>query len=115
MKDIILAIIASGAFTALVTSLLQYFIAKQNQNADINKGVRDGVKAMLQMTIRQHTQTALKQGFITLDEKKFIHEGIEAAHALGANGEMTLCGEEIDKLPVHINPMFEKEGNKNDR
>jgi len=85
-------------------------MAKQNQNADINKGMRDGVKVMLQMTVRQHTQNALAQGFITIDEKKFIQEGIDVAHALGANGEMTLCGEEIDKLPVHINPIFEKEG-----
>lgn len=104
----VLTIAITAAITSLVSGLVGAVVAtaigwakdKRRRESSSDKAMRDGMKLLLMDKVRFLTDAAIADGDITIQQRTFIKAMVDTAHDLGANGEMTACAEEVDKLPT---------------
>lgn len=89
-----------GAVIASVRSVGARAIDKSEQEREFADAEREAIKLLLMDKTRFLTAAAVKEGHITIRQRTFIHQMVDTAHILGANGEMTACAQEVDKLPT---------------
>lgn len=96
MSDVIIAIIGSGAFTAIVTAIVNYLI----HNKESNELLNNGVKCLLGIQIRNQCENALKRGNISLEELEQIQEMNSTYKSLSGNGYVKVLMGKIENLPI---------------
>lgn len=94
MKEIILAIIGSSAFSALITSLANYFI---NQKKESN-AVIEALKFNTLDIIERLGDKYIIKGEITIKEKDKFDEIYNTYKALNGDGYADAYKEEVNKL-----------------
>lgn len=104
----VFAIAVTAAVTSLVSGLVGAIVAtligmakdKRRSESASDQAMKDGMKLLLMDKVTYLTDAAIADGEITIKQRTFIKSMVDAAHALGANGEMTACADEVDKLPT---------------
>ena len=96
----VVSALISAVIGAVVASIVAAMKSKGHEVNDRAQAMQDGIKLLLMDKTRYLTQRAVDEGEITIQQKTFIHSMVDTAHALGANGEMTACADEIDKLDI---------------
>ena len=92
VKDIVLAIIASGLLSTLVSTIIS-----STQSRNILSG---GLKHVLYFQIKQGCKDALHDGFIDDDSLQALHEAWAIYHdKLGGNGYLSTLMNKVDYLP----------------
>lgn len=95
-QQLILVFLGSGAFTAIISSVCQYFINKHNNKGNLEKGVM----AMLGYQVKHEAERLIDQGHMSLNEYRQLEELNEIYHSLGGNGYVKTLMERVDNLPV---------------
>ena len=92
----------SGIIGAIVAAIVSAVRTKGHEAMDNGKAMQDGMKLLLMDKTKYLTACAVQDGEIAIHQRSFIHQMVDTAHALGANGEMTACAQEVDKLPTRV-------------
>lgn len=90
--------LTSGVVGAIVATLVSMAKDKRRGINDGEKAMREGMKLLLMDKVKYLTQQAVNEGEITIEQRAFIVSMADAAHALGANGEMTACANIVAEL-----------------
>lgn len=99
MKDallpIILAVIASSAFTKLIDWLLN--------RADTKNPSKCALKLLLQDKIEHLASIEIVKGHVSLHQYKLINEMYETYKTLNGNGQVKHVMDDFNKLPIDYN------------
>lgn len=97
MNDLIIAIIGSGAFSAIVSALVTG-ITNSRRKSD---SIRDGLKFLLYDKINYLAGTYIADGSIRKDDLKIICEMWEVYHnGLDGNGYLDAVMAQVKELPL---------------
>lgn len=100
MYVVIITSFLSSVVGILVAQVFSYFSHKYEGSAQYTRDTQEAVKLMLMDKTKYLTHKAVKKGKITLSQRALILQMVDTAHALGANGEMTQCANEVNSLPT---------------
>ena len=100
MDTAIVCAIIAAISASVVAPFVTFIISKSKTMSERDQALHNGMCLLLQDKARFLTNQAIKDGEITLAQRTFIHAMVDAAHALGANGEMTQCAEAVDQLTL---------------
>lgn len=92
--------LTSGIVGALVATWVSAIKDKKRGHDARDEAMYEGMKLIVMDKAKYLTQAAVDDGEITISQRSFIKSLVDVAHALGANGEMTACAEEVNKLPT---------------
>lgn len=90
----------SAVVGILVSQIFSSLCHKYEGSAQYTRATQEAVKLMLMDKTKYLTHKAVKAGEITLAQRALILQMVDTAHALGANGEMTQCANEVNSLPT---------------
>lgn len=97
MTQIIIAIIGSSAFTALITNIFTLIQARKGTD----KGVHDGVRLLLYGEIKAKAKAHIAAGEIAADELEDLTNMWSCYHGpLGGNGYLDDLMNRVGKLPI---------------
>lgn len=99
MQPIIIAIIGSGAFTALVTNLFNLYRDKRSHEA----GVAQGVQLLLYDRIKYLTKSYIREGQISAEDLEDITRMWVCYHdpeGLNGNGYLDSLMQAVRRLPI---------------
>lgn len=97
MKDIVLAIIGSGALSALVSGLM----ARNTLAKKTDQGVRAGVRQLLYDRIKWEGKKYIADGHLTSDELEDLSRMWSIYHTdLGGNGFLDSLMAKVKNLPI---------------
>ena len=97
MKEIIIAVVTSGAFSALVSYILTAHSTRKRKD----KGIEAGVRMMLYDRIKERSRHYIEQKYIPSDELEDIIEMHRIYHTdLGGNGFLDSLMEQVKALPI---------------
>lgn len=96
MKDIIIAIIGSGALSALVSGLVTYLNGRRKAKSGLDKGVRMLLLAEIKMSGSKYCS----DGHISFGELESFTEMYNVYKALGGNGYAEAVKHKVEALPV---------------
>ena len=103
---ILVALISSGATTALVTGLINWHKeSRNNHSANINEILESvntlklATQSYLRDRLRQKYYQGIKDGYASLDDKDDFAFMFSQYEKLGANGVITKCYKEYMDLP----------------
>lgn len=93
---IILAVLSSGAFTAIVNAIINAI----NRAKESKSGYNQGVRLIIKVILKAQCERYIEQGWIYFDE----YEDILALHSvyhdkLGGNGYLDSLMADVKKLP----------------
>lgn len=94
---LILAIISSGALSAIIGGLF----ARSNQKKEENNGVREGVRVLLYDRLKHLCKKHIQEGKITSDQLEDILSMHNAYHNIGGNGFLDSLISQVKKLPIN--------------
>lgn len=96
-QAIILAIIGSSAFTALITNIFTLIEARRGTD----KGAHEGIRLLLYWQIKQIAKQALASEEIAADELEDLTHMWQCYHGpLGGNGYLDKLMGDVKKLPI---------------
>lgn len=95
---IIIAIISSGAFTTLISYLLNNANSKHSKKDAVIEGLQIVLRNIIQSEIKEH----LEEGKISADEYKRITDAYLCYKTLGGNGWLEQIMHELDKLDKEV-------------
>ena len=100
---IVIAVISSGAFTAIITGIVNYFVSKKSYKQTREQGIADGVMILLEERINRICRRHLDEGYIYTDDKDRL-ERMWAIyhHNLGGNGYLDEVMKLMEKLPTKV-------------
>lgn len=97
---ILLTAIISSIGSVLVNDAVAYLKNRNSEESLSEQATRQAVKLMLMDKTRYLTKCAVRDKGITISQRALILQMVDTAHALGANGEMTACANEVNSLPT---------------
>lgn len=97
---ILLTAIISSIGSVLVNDAVAYLKSRNNEETLNTQATQQAVKLMLMDKTRYLTKKAAQEGGISIAQRALILQMVDTAHALGANGEMTACANEVNSLPT---------------
>ena len=95
-NTIIVAIIGSGALSALISGIFQLL----NKRSEKKSGLEKGVQLLLLDRLREQGKEYLADGHISTEEMKAYDELYRAYHALGGNGFADTIYNKVKGLPI---------------
>lgn len=95
-ETIIIAIISSSAFTALINAIIN-LITKRNEKETLTQ---KGIMCLMGYTIRTQCEKLIQDGHISITEYRQLQELNITYHSMGGNGYVKALMEKVDKLPV---------------
>lgn len=100
MKDtIIIAIISSGALSALVSGVFTLIVNRKSKETAERKAMR----LIMYRSIKQDAKTYIERGYVRPDELEDIVAYHNCYHGdLGGNGFLDSLMEKIKRLPVQM-------------
>lgn len=105
--EVLITMIVSSAISAsvgaFVASLLTRVKKVGKRVIDTDKATTQAIKLLLMDKVEYLTNRAVCEGEITRKQRTFILEMVDTAHMLGANGQMTACAKDVEKLPTKTN------------
>lgn len=103
MSDVIIAAIIAALTGAGVTGLIQFFVNRHDKkNAEASAETK-ALRYIMLHIIQERCKEHLRDGEITLEDKRAIHKWHELYHdGLGGNGDAGLLLKQVDSLPLKI-------------
>lgn len=95
MQAILIAVISSGALSALVTGFFNYINNLKNKD--------DAVQLLLYHDIKMECKEYIKQGWMTPDDMEVLIKMHTTYHNRGGNGFLDKLMDECKKLPIRDN------------
>ena len=96
-KTVIIAILSSGAFTAVINAFLNYLNKKNESKSNINKALM----CLLGYEIKTECHRLIKQKKLELDDLKQLQELNDLYHIMGGNGYVKALMDKVKGLEVH--------------
>ena len=96
------ASIGGGGIVALVQTWMQHKFKTEDTENETIKNLRIGLKIIIQHDIRKLAQQCIEQGYITLEDKEFLHEMYQCYKSLGGNGRLDTIMAEVEELEVRV-------------
>lgn len=104
MSDILVAFIAGGALSAIVSGvfgIIMYKTKRKDEQADENDEVKKALRYIMLYIIQDRIEEYLKRGEVTIEERRSIHKWHDLYHdGLNGNGDADLLLKEFDLLPT---------------
>lgn len=104
MSEILIAFIAGGSMSAIVSGvfgIIMYKAKRKDAQADENDTVQKALRYIMLYIIQDRVEQYIKRGEVTMDERRSIHKWHELYHyGLNGNGDADSLMEEFDKLPT---------------
>lgn len=104
MSDIIVAFIAGGSMSAIISGvfgIIMYKTKRKDAEEDDNDVVTKALRYIMLYIIQDRIEQYIKRGTITIEERRSVHKWHELYHdGLHGNGDADLLMEQFDKLPI---------------
>ena len=108
MDGIIAAFFSGSAASALISgifALVQARLRRGKQHSDTEQALVDGMKFILLDVIAQRAMGYIQTGEVELRDKQLLRRMHQVNHTgLGGNGDLDALMEQVDKLPVRLEP-----------
>ena len=99
MNDtIIIAIIGSGALSALISGIFQLL----NKRSEKKSGLEKGVQLLLLDALKAQGKGYIADGHISLEELEAYKETYKTYKSLGGNGFVDTLLSKVEKLPTEV-------------
>lgn len=98
-NTIVIAILSSGAFTAIINFLLNYLHTKNESKSNINKALM----CLLGYEIKGECHRLIKQKSIDLEDLEQLQELNNLYHKMGGNGYVKSLMDRVERLEVKHN------------
>lgn len=95
-KTIIIAILSSGAFTAIINAFLNHLNKKNESKSNINKALM----CLLGYELKNECHRLIKAKTIALDDLEQIQELNNIYHTMGGNGYVKTLMNKVEQLEV---------------
>lgn len=106
MTDILIAFIAGGSMSAVVSgvfSIILYKSKKRDENQDRDDAIAKAVRYLMLFIIQERAEKYIANGSITVDERRALHKWHELYHnGLNGNGDADALMSDVDALPLKI-------------
>lgn len=97
MRDILVAVLSSSAFSAIISFVLATITAQKKENS----GIQSGVRILLYDRIKHLGKSYITRGWITVDELEDFHNMHSIYHHdLDGNGFLDAVVASVNTLPV---------------
>lgn len=104
MNDIVVAILAGGTMSAVVSgifSLILYKTKKKDEEKTEDDVTKKALQYIMLYIIQNRAEEYIKREGITVDERRSLHKWHDLYHnGLNGNGDADLLMHQIDELPV---------------
>lgn len=94
MMEIIVAVIGSGALSAIISGLFSLYSAKKKKDG----GIRAGVRILLYDRIKHLGNSYINAGSISGDQYEDLLSMHKAYHELGGNGYLNSIMDDVKRL-----------------
>lgn len=98
--EILIPSLISAVVGIVVSQVFSVLHHKHEGSTQYTRATQEAVKLMLMDKTKYLTHKAIQKGEISMSQKALILQMVDTAHALGANGEMTQCANEVNSLPT---------------
>ena len=95
-RSILVAVVSSGAFTALLNFIFNIINEKRKQGSDISKALM----CLLGYEIKAECHRLLKENEITLNDLEQLQELNNVYHEMGGNGYVKTLMDKTEELPI---------------
>jgi len=95
MKEIVIAIIASGIITKLIDVFIDWIKSRKNP-------MKDGIKFCLLYALRMYGEGLVSSGSVSAQQLKAFNEAYDTYKALDGDGYADKLKKEIDNLPLKV-------------
>lgn len=95
-KTIFIAILSSGAFTAIINAILNHINKKNESKGNINKALM----CLLGYELKNECHRLIKSKQVELDDLEQLQELNNIYHKMGGNGYVKTLMEKVEKLEV---------------
>lgn len=106
MTEILIAFIAGGSMSAIVSgvfSLILYKSKKRDEAKDEDDVVKKGLRYIMLYIIQERAEKYISNGCISVDERRSLHKWHDLYHnGLHGNGDADALMEDVDALPLKI-------------
>lgn len=106
MNEILVAFIAGGSLSAIVSgvfSIILYKSKKRDADEDKDDAVLKGVRYLMLYIIQERAEKYISNKCITVDERRSLHKWHELYHnGLHGNGDADALMDDVDALPLKI-------------
>lgn len=98
-KTVVIAILSSGAFTAIINAIINYLNKKGEGKSKINKALM----CLLGYEIKNECRRLIKTKQIDLNDFEQLQELNDLYHEMGGNGYVKALMDNVKKLEVKHN------------
>lgn len=98
-KTVVIAILSSGAFTAIVNFVLNYWNKKNESKSNISKALM----CLLGYEIKSECNRLIKNKSVSLNDIQQLQELNDLYHTMGGNGFVKTLMDNVKKLEVKTN------------
>lgn len=102
MQEIIIAIIGSGAFTAVVSVVATSIVNYRTRKKESDELIKDSVKSLLGIQIRNQCEKAIERKCISIEELQQIQEMNNNYMKIGGNGFVKTLMKKVEALPIIV-------------
>ena len=110
MTDILIAFIAGGSLSALVSGVFSVILYKTKKKDEAEKeaeeeddAVKKGLRYIMLYIIQERAEKYISRGSITVDERRSLHKWHDLYHnGLNGNGDADALMNDVDALPLKI-------------
>lgn len=95
-KTIIVAILSSGAFTALINAIINYLNKKNEGKSNINKALM----CLLGYELKSECQRLIKAKQVEFEDIEQLEELNKVYHLMGGNGYIKNLMDKVSKLEI---------------
>lgn len=103
MKDIIIAVLCSSAFTTLLTWILNRADKKKEKNekqSDADNDLKEAVMYLMYDSINNRANAYIDRGYISSTELEVLKKMHTCYHRMGGNGYLDTIMMAVDALPI---------------
>ena len=104
MKEVLLSVLGGTCGAAVVSGLfglIQHRLARRDRLSDRDEAQTKALRYLMLYIIQERAKEHLRQGRISLDERRSLHHWHELYHnGLGGNGDADALMAQVDKLPL---------------
>ena len=106
MTEILIAFIAGGSMSAIVSgifSIILYKVKLKDTSQNEDDAVKKGVRYLMLYIIQERAEKYIANGSISVDERRSLHKWHDLYHhGLHGNGDADALMADIDNLPLRV-------------
>ena len=100
MTEGIIVGVAVAAITILINAMVRRAGAQARQEQTKDSALTDGMRSILHTHIIEICDRCMERGYVHLHNLEAVESMYKAYHALGGNGTVTKCVEDLEKLQI---------------